>query len=72
MKIKIEYCVVWNYFPKAASLADAITNNIKEANIEFIKGSGGVFEVSKDDILIYSKARTGNFPNEDEIIKKLK
>ncbi len=72
MKVTIEYCVMWNYFPKAASLADAIMNNVKDVDIEFIKSSGGVFEVTKDGALIHSKARTGNFPDEDEIINKLK
>lgn len=46
-------------------------NNVKDVKVEFIKSSGGVFEVTKDGELIYSKARTGNFPIEDEIIKKL-
>ena len=72
MKVTIEYCVVWNYFPRAASLAEAITSNVKDVQVEFIKSSGGVFEVTKDKELIYSKARTGNFPDEQEIIKKLK
>ena len=72
MKISIEYCVMWNYFPKAASLADAITNNIEDVTINFIKSSGGVFEIMKDGKLIHSKARTGNFPLEEDIIKKLK
>ncbi len=47
-------------------------NNVKDVNVEFIKSSGGVFEVTKDEELIYSKSRTGNFPDEEEIIKKLK
>ena len=72
MKISIEYCVMWNYFPKAASLADAITNQIEKVEIEFIKSSGGAFEVKKDGQLIHSKARTGNFPDEEALIKKLK
>jgi selT/selW/selH-like putative selenoprotein len=53
-------------------LADAIKNNVKDVNVEFIKGSGGAFEVTKDDELIHSKSRTGKFPDEEEIVKKLK
>jgi len=46
--------------------------NVEDADIEFIKSSGGRFEVMKDGKLIYSKARTGNFPDEGEILNKLK
>jgi selT/selW/selH-like putative selenoprotein len=33
--------------------------------------SGGVFEVSADDELVYSKKRTGMFPDEQALLKKL-
>tara|TARA_B100000131_G_scaffold165403_1_gene159947 strand:+ start:225 stop:359 length:135 start_codon:yes stop_codon:yes gene_type:complete len=32
-----------------------------------IKGSGGVFEVSLNNSLIFSKKELGRFPNENEI-----
>ena len=34
---------------------------------ELIKGSGGVFEVSLNNSLIFSKKDLGRFPNENEI-----
>jgi selenoprotein W-related protein len=34
---------------------------------ELIKGIGGVFEVSVNDNLLYSKKDLGRFPNENEI-----
>ena len=46
-------------------------NNIENVDIEFITSSGGRFEVMKDGKLIYSKARTGNFPDEETLVKKL-
>jgi len=36
--------------------------------IEYIKSSGGVFEVEKDGKLIYSKRQTGRFPESSEVI----
>jgi selenoprotein W-related protein len=33
---------------------------------------GGVFEVTVDGALVYSKKRTGQFPNESELLTKLK
>jgi selT/selW/selH-like putative selenoprotein len=39
--------------------------------IEFIKGSGGVFEVVQDGKLIFSKAEEGRFPQSSDILTKL-
>lgn len=46
----------------------------KEFNIEteLIKGGGGIFDVKVDGDLIYSKHKTGFFPTEDDIRKKMK
>ena len=41
-----------------------------EANL--IPGSGGVFDVTVDGKLVYSKSETGRFPNAGEITEKLK
>ena len=71
MKITIEYCHVWNYYPRAASLAEEIKRQIKDVNIEYIKSSGGVFEVLRDGNLIFSKRREGRFPEPSEILIKL-
>ncbi|MBN2008899.1 Rdx family protein [candidate division KSB1 bacterium] len=35
--------------------------------VSLIRGSGGIFEILMDNKLIYSKARTGRFPNAGEI-----
>ena len=37
-----------------------------------IRGSGGVFNVTAGNELIYSKYDTGRFPSEDEILEKLR
>ena len=38
---------------------------------ELISSSGGVFEVTKDGELIFSKRATGRFPETEEILAKL-
>jgi len=38
---------------------------------ELIRGSGGVFDVTVDGKLIYSKHATGTFPEPDEILEDL-
>ena len=36
-----------------------------------IRSSGGVFEVTADGKLVYSKRATGEFPDEDALVKRL-
>lgn len=66
MKIEIEYCGMWNYLPKAASLAEELKESF-DVEATLIEGSGGVFTVVVDGKLIYSKKETGRFPEEGEI-----
>ncbi len=42
-----------------------------DANIELIRSRGGVFEVTRNDELIFSKQATGLFPSYQEIESKL-
>ena len=39
--------------------------------MELIRSSGGVFEVVAEGALVYSKKATGEFPDEEALIKKL-
>ena len=39
--------------------------------MELIRSSGGVFEVTADGKLVYSKKSTGEFPDEESLIKRL-
>ena len=71
MKASIEYCVVWNYYPHAARVADLIKNEFS-IETELIKGGGGIFDVKLDGELIYSKSQTGFFPTDDDIREILK
>ncbi|MBA3291193.1 MAG: SelT/SelW/SelH family protein [Actinobacteria bacterium] len=40
--------------------------------LELVPGSGGVFEVSFDSDLVFSKARERRFPEDDEILGPLR
>jgi selT/selW/selH-like putative selenoprotein len=37
-----------------------------------IKGSGGVFDVKADGVLVFSKDKEGRFPRPDEIVEALR
>ena len=77
MKISIEYCMEWNYEPRARSLRDDLIEEFKgrfdKFSVEPIQSSGGVFEVMVNDNLeVFSKRRVGRFPNSSyEVIKTI-
>ena len=77
MKIDIEYCMQWNYEPRALSLRDDLMDEFltefDSFEINLIESGGGVFEVVVNDHLqVFSKKQTGRFPNSSyEIIKTI-
>ncbi len=54
----------------ATSLAAEISETLG-LEAKFIKGSGGVFDVMADDIVIFSKRDEGRFPENAEVIETL-
>ena len=66
MKITIQYCEPCGYRPRAQQAA-ARLKEIAGAEVELVKGTGGVFEVSVDGALKYSKKASGRFPTDNEI-----
>ena len=77
MKISIEYCMQWNYEPRALSLRDDLMDKFltefDSFEINLIESSGGAFEVYVNDHLrVFSKLDTGRFPNSSyEVIKTI-
>jgi selenoprotein W-related protein len=51
-------------------MAAAIKQNF-DIDSELIKSSGGVFEITAEGNLIFSKKQAGRFPTEAEVIEKL-
>ncbi len=78
MKIDIEYCMQWNYEPRALSLRDDLMDEFLTEfdtfEINLIESGGGVFEVFvNDNLQVFSKKQTGRFPNSSyEIIKTIR
>ena len=67
MNISIEYCVVWNYEPRALSLGDELTYQFGYNIVVLKAGDRGAFEVFVNNQLIFSKLQLDRFPNEGEI-----
>jgi selenoprotein W-related protein len=57
--------------PKAVSLAAKILTAFKQriASLRLIPSKGGCFELVVEGELVYSKLKTGLFPDEDTIVK---
>lgn len=66
--IRIEYCTAWGYLDRAvaltANLLNEHKNNIK--SIVIVPSSGGVFEISVGDQLVFSKKKLARFPDNEE------
>ena len=50
-----------------------ILNTFKQgvSGLTLVPGKGGCFEVTVDGSLLYSKLKTGEFPNEDALVDKI-
>ena len=66
MQVSIEYCIHWNYEPRALSLRDKLSN-LFGIESKLIESGGGVFEVKLNNNLIFSKKQLDRFPEEGEI-----
>ena len=69
MKIHIEYCEKWNYYPEFERVSNIINKKYKNIAIESnsVPPRTGSFEVTIDNVLKYSKFQTNEFPDENEI-----
>ena len=72
-EVKVEFCMMWHYAPKAASLAAELFTNFRQPikAMELIPASGGIFEVAVNGEKLYSKNDTGLFPKAAEVISKM-
>ena len=52
-------------------MAEAIKKDF-DPEFDMIEGSGGVFDVHVDGVQIWDKNETGRFPEDSEILDKLK
>ena len=68
MKLQIRYCTSWGYLPRAVSVTEMFNNKFgNKVESELIPSSGGVFEITLDGKLVYSKQKTGRFPDKKDI-----
>ena len=71
VEIKIRYCLVWNYRPHAARLADELRNTLN-VEVKLMPWWIGAFDVFVDGKLVFSKSKVGRFPATGEVISMVK
>ena len=71
--ITLEYCAAWNYLPNAVRATEEILDNYQHVvgDLKLIPGRGGVFELTVNGNLAYSKKATGRHAETGEMVKIL-
>lgn len=74
MEVQIRYCVPCGYLPTALDMAKQLLGRFRHdlAALKLVPGEDGVFDVSVDGELVFSKNEAGRFPKEEEIAKEIK
>ena len=72
--VRIEYCTSWGYIARAIAL---MRNVLKEhedkiAELTLVPSHGGVFEISLNDELLFSKKELDRYPEKDEVENMIK
>ena len=76
LKVFIEYCGRWGYYPKYLSLESELLRLSKnQLNVEGMVGRAGSFEVTVfgdgKEILVHSKLASGAFPDMKALATKI-
>jgi len=70
--VHVEYCGAWGYAGKYERLKSAILKAVPEAEITGVVGRKTAFEITLNGKVIYSKLKTGNMPEENDIVEMIK
>ena len=67
--ISIEYCTSWSYLARAVALSRTLLNehenNVSELTL--IPSHGGVYEISLNGELVFSKKELDRYPEKGEV-----
>ena len=63
---------MWNYLPQASSLEVELKSKFDHVDIQLISSVGGVFELTLDNNMIFSKKALKRFPADGEVEKLIR
>ena len=68
-KIEIKYCTQCHWLLRASWMAQELltTFNTDIASLALVPGTGGIFEVRLNDVVIFSRKEAGRFPESKEL-----
>jgi selenoprotein W-related protein len=68
-KVDIQYCTQCRWLLRAAWLAQELLTTFESelASVSLSPGTGGVFEVRLNDVIIFSRKEHGRFPESKEL-----
>lgn len=75
--VRIKYCQPCGYMPKAFELAKNILDAHgmsynKNLSVSMEPGDHGIFDIFIDDEIVFSKEKEGRWPENSEIVDRLK
>ena len=63
-KLAITYCTQCNWLLRAAWMGQELsTFGLEMGEVSLVPGSGGIFEIHLDGVLIWERKRDGGFPD---------
>ena len=67
--LTIEYCTSWSYLARAVALSRTLLNEHENnvSGLTLIPSHGGVYEISLNDELIFSKKELDRYPEKGEV-----
>lgn len=71
VKVVVEYCGGWGYGPRYQELRQKILGAVPSADITGNVGRRTSFEVTVNDIVIFSKLEKGSFPDFDMVAQSV-
>lgn len=68
-RIEIEYCTQCRWLLRAAWMAQELLTTFQDetGEVALVPGTGGIFEVRVDDVLVWSRREQGRFPEAKEL-----
>lgn len=63
--VTITYCTQCNWLMRSAWMAQELLSTFQQelARVALVPGTGGVFEIRIDDLLVWERKRDGGFPD---------
>ena len=67
--LKIEYCTSWAYLGRAVALSRTLLKEHEDkiTELALVPSHGGVYEITLNDELIFSKKELDRYPEKDEV-----